>query len=211
MYSMALTRCSARRTTKAWSHQPLTVKDGEAVCELPGRDVGSGVGNPHAATVLARCALHAGHRPLAFDDADREVRPTGPALALGDQSQEFDFTVLQYRTGPKNENADVPSRYPLPTTVDETGARADSTEKVIAHAKPATWIDTEQLGTGEVHRLFDLHFQEELECNKNVVFGTDHPEVIRCSGRLTRVAWDALSRVHPVKGMHSLRGVPGSL
>ncbi|KAK3275798.1 hypothetical protein CYMTET_16085 [Cymbomonas tetramitiformis] len=38
--------------------------------------------------------------------------------------QEFDFSV-QYRPGPKNENADVPSRYPLATTVDETGARLD--------------------------------------------------------------------------------------
>ncbi|KAK3282752.1 hypothetical protein CYMTET_9522 [Cymbomonas tetramitiformis] len=61
----------------------------------------------------------------------------------------------------------------------------------------------EQLGTGEVHRLFDLHYQEELECNRGGMFDTDRPEVARCSGRLTRAAWDALSQVQPVRGMHS--------
>ncbi|KAK3268685.1 hypothetical protein CYMTET_22825 [Cymbomonas tetramitiformis] len=61
----------------------------------------------------------------------------------------------------------------------------------------------EQLGTGEVHRLFDLHYQEELECNRGIMFDTDHPEVAGCSGRLTRAAWDALSQVQPVRGMHS--------
>ncbi|KAK3279905.1 hypothetical protein CYMTET_12233 [Cymbomonas tetramitiformis] len=61
--------------------------------------------------------------------------------------------------GPKNENADVPSRYPLPTTVDETGARLDR----------------------EGDRAREASYAE----------------------RLTHVAWDALSRVQPVRGMHS--------
>eukprot|EP00854_Cymbomonas_tetramitiformis_P014763 gene14763-biopygen15212 len=62
----------------------------------------------------------------------------------------------------------------------------------------------EQLGTGVVHRLFELHYQEELGCNRGVMFDTDHPEVTGCSGRLTRAAyWDALSQVQPVRGMHS--------
>ncbi|KAK3267930.1 hypothetical protein CYMTET_23541 [Cymbomonas tetramitiformis] len=157
---------------------------------------------------------------------------------------EFDFTV-QYRPGPKNENADAPSRYPLPTTVNETGSRRDrdgdrereasyverfqrgfvgDTICLVLAQEPLPGVEVnqeaqvanycerltrEQLGFGEVHRLFDLHLQEELECNKSVMFDTDHPEVVRrCSDRLTRVAWDALSRVHPVKGMHS--GVPAA-
>ncbi|KAK3233678.1 hypothetical protein CYMTET_56035 [Cymbomonas tetramitiformis] len=61
----------------------------------------------------------------------------------------------------------------------------------------------EQLGTSAVHRLFDVHYEEELECSRGVMFDTDHPEVARCSGRLMRVARDALSQVHPVTAMHS--------
>ncbi|KAK3253478.1 hypothetical protein CYMTET_37274 [Cymbomonas tetramitiformis] len=62
------------------------------------------------------------HSPLTtlMEKADLQGQHLRWAISL----QEFDFSV-QYRPGPKNENADVPSRYPLPTTVDETGARLD--------------------------------------------------------------------------------------
>eukprot|EP00854_Cymbomonas_tetramitiformis_P008504 gene8504-biopygen8623 len=98
--------------------------------------------------------------------------------------QEFDFTV-QYRPGPKNEKADVPSRYvrgfadviclalarepPRGVEINPEAQVANYCERLVR----------EQLGTGEVHRLFDLHYQEELECNRSVMFDTDHPEVAR--------------------------------
>eukprot|EP00854_Cymbomonas_tetramitiformis_P034066 gene34066-biopygen9257 len=47
--------------------------------------------------------------------------------------QESDFTV-QYRPGAKNSNADVPSRYPLPSTTDETGARHEREKASALHA-----------------------------------------------------------------------------
>ncbi|KAK3247454.1 hypothetical protein CYMTET_43050 [Cymbomonas tetramitiformis] len=59
--------------------------------------------------------------------------------------QEFDFTV-QYRPGPKNENADVPSRYPLPTTVDETGARLD---REGDRAREASYVERCVRGLGD--------------------------------------------------------------
>ncbi|KAK3278234.1 hypothetical protein CYMTET_13819 [Cymbomonas tetramitiformis] len=111
--------------------------------------------------------------------------------------QEFDFTV-QYRPGAKNSNADVPSPYPLPSTMDETGARHER-EKVANYCK---MVAREQLGTGPVHRLFDLHHQEELECDHTVMFDTDQPELVVDSGRLARAAWKALSLVRPTRGTH---------
>ncbi|KAK3247245.1 hypothetical protein CYMTET_43249 [Cymbomonas tetramitiformis] len=175
------------------------------------------------------------HSPLTtlMEKGDLQGQHLRWAISL----QEFEFTV-QYRPGPKNENADVPSRYPLPSTADETGARLDREgdrareagraerptrcftdiiclevtrepplgPEVSPEAQVANYCENmvrEQLGTSAVHRLFDVHYQEELECNKGVMFDTDHPEVARCSGRLTRVAWDALSQVRPIRGMHS--------
>ncbi|KAK3274948.1 hypothetical protein CYMTET_16901 [Cymbomonas tetramitiformis] len=175
------------------------------------------------------------HSPLTtlMEKGDLQGQHLRWAISL----QEFEFTV-QYRPGPKNENADVPSRYPLPSTADETGARLDREGdrareagraerltrcftdticlevtrepplglEVSPEAQVANYCENmvrEQLGTSAVHRLFDVHYQEELECNKGVMFDTDHPEVARCSGRLTRVAWDALSQVRPIRGMHS--------
>ncbi|KAK3283870.1 hypothetical protein CYMTET_8448 [Cymbomonas tetramitiformis] len=58
----------------------------------------------------------------------------------------------------------------------------------------------EQLSTGPVHRLFDLHHQDELECNHTVLFDTDQPELVVDSGRLARAAWKALSLVRPTRG-----------
>eukprot|EP00854_Cymbomonas_tetramitiformis_P034587 gene34587-biopygen33923 len=61
----------------------------------------------------------------------------------------------------------------------------------------------EQLGTGPVHRgLFDLHHQDELECNHAALFDTDQPELVVDSGRLARAAWKALSLVRPTRGTH---------
>ncbi|KAK3277858.1 hypothetical protein CYMTET_14162 [Cymbomonas tetramitiformis] len=62
------------------------------------------------------------HSPLTtlMEKTDLQGRHLRWAISL----QEFDFAV-QYRPGPKNENADVPSRYLLSTTVNETGARLE--------------------------------------------------------------------------------------
>ncbi|KAK3288393.1 hypothetical protein CYMTET_4128 [Cymbomonas tetramitiformis] len=174
------------------------------------------------------------HSPLTtlMEKADLQGQHLRWAISL----QEFDFTV-QYRPGAKNSNADVPSRYPLPSTMDETGARHER-EKVTAlhagvgevctkgfcdylcfmlagdvspgeEATPEVQVANyckraavEQLGTGPVHRLFDVHHQEELECNHVDMFDTDLPELVTDSGRLARAAWKALSLVRPTRGTH---------
>ncbi|KAK3270982.1 hypothetical protein CYMTET_20647 [Cymbomonas tetramitiformis] len=64
-----------------------------------------------------------------------------------------------------------------------------------------------QIGTGPIHRLFDVHHKEELECNQAVLFDTDYPEVVVDSGRLARAAWKALSLVRPTRGTHG-EGTP---
>ncbi|KAK3242503.1 hypothetical protein CYMTET_47812 [Cymbomonas tetramitiformis] len=174
------------------------------------------------------------HSPLTtlMEKADLQGQHLRWAISL----QEFDFTV-QYRPGAKNSNADVPSRYPLPTTTDETGARHEREKVTALHAgvgevrrkdfrdhlcfmlagevspgdevtpevQVANYckrVAVEQLGTGPVHRLFDLHHQEELECNQAVMFDTDLPELVIDSGRLARAAWKALSLSRPTRGTH---------
>ncbi|KAK3237780.1 hypothetical protein CYMTET_52162 [Cymbomonas tetramitiformis] len=166
------------------------------------------------------------HSPLTtlMEKADLQGQHLRWAISL----QEFDFTV-QYRPGAKNSNADVPSRYPLPSTTDETGARHEREKTAALHAgvgevhtkdfcdsvcfmlagdtspgEEATpevqvanyckMAAVEQLGTGPVHRLFDSHHQEELECNHGDMFDTYLPELVIDSGRLARAAWKALSK-----------------
>eukprot|EP00854_Cymbomonas_tetramitiformis_P034276 gene34276-biopygen23631 len=179
------------------------------------------------------------HSPLTtlMEKSDLQGQHLRWAISL----QEFDFTV-QYRPGAKNINADVPSRYPLPSTTDETGARHDREDTSALHAgvgefcaksfcdslcftlagDPPIGVEAtpevqianyckivarEQLGTGPVHRLFDLHYQEELECHHTVLFDTDQPELVVDSGRLARAAWKALSLVRPTRGTHG-EGTP---
>ncbi|KAK3276333.1 hypothetical protein CYMTET_15581 [Cymbomonas tetramitiformis] len=71
------------------------------------------------------------HSPLTtlMEKSDLQGQHLRWAISL----QEVDFTV-QYRPGAKNSNADVPSRYPLPSTPDETGARHDREEASALHA-----------------------------------------------------------------------------
>ncbi|KAK3235925.1 hypothetical protein CYMTET_53919 [Cymbomonas tetramitiformis] len=71
--------------------------------------------------------------------------------------------------------------------------------QVANHCKMAA---IEQLGTGPVHRLFDLHHQDEFECNHAALFDTDQPELVVDSGRLARAAGKALSLVRPTRGTH---------
>ncbi|KAK3283157.1 hypothetical protein CYMTET_9141 [Cymbomonas tetramitiformis] len=174
------------------------------------------------------------HSPLTtlMEKADLQGQHLRWAISL----QEFDFTV-QYRPGAKNSNIDVPSRYPLPSTTDETGAKHEREKVSVLHAgvgevdtesfcdslcvmlardPPAgeevtpevqvanycKMVTSEQLGTSPVYRLFDLHQQEELECNHVALFDTDQPELVVDSGRLARAAWKALSLVRPTRGTH---------
>ncbi|KAK3260606.1 hypothetical protein CYMTET_30450 [Cymbomonas tetramitiformis] len=174
------------------------------------------------------------HSPLTtlMEKSDLQGQHLRWAISL----HEFDFTV-QYRPGAKNSNADVPSRYPLPSTTDETGARHEREKATALHAgvgevytkdfcdslcfmlagdtSPGEEVTPEvqvanhckmaaieQLGTGPVHRLFDLHHQDELECNHAALFDTYQPELVVDSGRLARAAWKALSLVRPTRGTH---------
>ncbi|KAK3249102.1 hypothetical protein CYMTET_41460 [Cymbomonas tetramitiformis] len=173
------------------------------------------------------------HSPLTtlMERTDLQGQHLRCAISL----QEFDFTV-RYRPGPQNENAEVPSRYQLPSTTDETGARlershgepieasylehcergfCDSWCKLLTEDPPiGDEVDPElqianycllqareQLGTGPVHRLFDVHHREELECNVGTLFDTDLPDSYGDTGRLQYAAWKALSQVQPATGM----------
>eukprot|EP00854_Cymbomonas_tetramitiformis_P034369 gene34369-biopygen27286 len=139
-----------------------------------------------------------------MEKSDLQGRHLRWAISL----QEFEFTV-QYRPGPKNENADVPSRYPLPSTMDETGARLDregdhAREAGCAERQGRGFADTVCLALArEPPRGMETNPETQVANSRGVMFDIDHPEVARCSGRLTRAAWDALSQVHPVRGMHS--------
>jgi hypothetical protein len=62
------------------------------------------------------------HRPLLW--LLTAANPTGQQARWVLSLQEFDYTV-RHRAGVTNQNADVPSRFPLPTTADTTGARLD--------------------------------------------------------------------------------------
>ncbi|KAK3288114.1 hypothetical protein CYMTET_4419 [Cymbomonas tetramitiformis] len=195
--------------------------------------------------------LHGAHFTLATDHSPlttlmEKSDLQGQHLRWAISLHEFDFTV-QYCPGTKNSNnADVPSRYPLPSTTDETGARHDREDTSALHAgvgefcaksfcnslcftlagDPPIGVEAtpevqvanyckmvarEQLGTGPVHRLFDLHYQEELECHNTVLFDTDQPELVVDSGRLARAAWKALSLVRSTRDAVELEVLPGDL
>ena len=62
------------------------------------------------------------HRPLLWLlTADN---PTGQQARWVLTLQEFNYTI-RHRPGVTNQNADVPSRFPMPTTADTTGSRFD--------------------------------------------------------------------------------------
>lgn len=60
------------------------------------------------------------HQPLQYLMAHQSLTGMHARWALS--LQEFEFTV-EHRPGSKHQNADVPSRYPLPSSVDLTDAR----------------------------------------------------------------------------------------
>ena len=63
------------------------------------------------------------HRPLLW--LLTSDNPTGQQARWVLAVQEFNFTI-RHRPGVTNQNADVPSRFPLPSTADTTGSRLDS-------------------------------------------------------------------------------------
>ncbi|KAK3243339.1 hypothetical protein CYMTET_47009 [Cymbomonas tetramitiformis] len=204
---------------------------------------GSGLGGTYLEAVLYLHGVHftlvTDHSPLTtlMEKADLQGQHLRWAISL----QEFEFSV-QYRPGAKNSNADVPSRYPLPSEQDETGARREREELASLHASMGERYERglcdltafaladdplsgeeatpdvqmanvcaleirRQIGNGPVHRLFDVHHKDELECNRAVLFDTDYPELVVDSGRLARAAWKALSQLRPTRGTHG-EGTP---
>jgi transposase InsO family protein len=69
------------------------------------------------------------HRPLQWLMANRELQGKHARWAL--IMQEFDFQIV-HRPGTAHANADIPSRFPLPDTLDTTGARLDDEEQQAA-------------------------------------------------------------------------------
>jgi hypothetical protein len=65
------------------------------------------------------------HAPLVWLMGNNDL--TGQYARWSLILQEYDFTVV-HRPGVKHQNADTLSRFPLPTTADETGARMDLEE-----------------------------------------------------------------------------------
>jgi hypothetical protein len=54
--------------------------------------------------------------------------------------QEFTF-IITHRAGITHQNADMPSRYPQPSKVDNTGARLDE-EHISAVTTPGIWTSS---------------------------------------------------------------------
>jgi len=76
--------------------------------------------------------LHTDHRPLLWLLTAKE--PTGQQARWVLSLQEYQFSLV-HRPGAKNI-ADMPSRYPLDTTTDTTGARLNATGEPLQHPLP---------------------------------------------------------------------------
>jgi len=99
------------------------------------------------------------HRPLLW--LLTAPNPTGQQARWILSLQEYDFTI-RHRPGSANVNADVPSRFPLPTTVDVTGARLDSG----SYNGPLPKVVFGPVGTGtpvQPYRLEDAPPELQLE------------------------------------------------
>jgi hypothetical protein len=77
--------------------------------------------------------LHTDHRPLLWLLTAKE--PTGQQARWVLSLQEYTFSIV-HKEG-KSNIADLPSRFPLPTTADGTGARLDATGEPWQHPLPA--------------------------------------------------------------------------
>eukprot|EP00854_Cymbomonas_tetramitiformis_P034110 gene34110-biopygen13193 len=198
-------------------------------------------GEEYICVAISRSLSKTERQYASFQGEMLAVVWAGQHLRWAISLQEFEFSV-QYRPGAKNSNADVPSRYPLPSEQDETGARREREELASLHASMGERYERglcdltafaladdplsgeeatpdvqmanvcaleirRQIGNGPVHRLFDVHHKDELECNRAVLFDTDYPELVVDSGRLARAAWKALSQLRPTRGTHG-EGTP---
>ena len=103
------------------------------------------------------------HRPLTFLMENENLTGQHARWALA--MQEFDFTI-QYRKGLEHVNVDVPSRFPLPSHEDGTGARLDvdpaDQEEVtpfIPRAPPAppSWPEPKPHFEAPIHSTVSVH------------------------------------------------------
>ena len=92
------------------------------------------------------------HRPLLWLLTAPE--PTGQQYRWVLALQEYDY-VIRHRPGVTHTNADVPSRNPLPTTVDVTGARLDREED--DYTGPLPMVVFGPVGTGTPVPVYRLH------------------------------------------------------
>lgn len=76
--------------------------------------------------------LHTDHRPLLWLLNSKE--PTGQQARWILALQDYSFSLV-HKPGAKNL-ADLPSRHPMPTAVDTTGARLDETGAPLVHSLP---------------------------------------------------------------------------
>ena len=79
-------------------------------------------------------ALVSDHRPLTYLMQNENLTGQHARWALA--MQEFDFTI-EYRKGLEHINADVPSRFPLPSHEDGTGARLDPDPADMEEVSPS--------------------------------------------------------------------------
>jgi hypothetical protein len=89
-----------------------------------------------------RFRLVTDHEPLTWLMQARNL--TGKHARWGVVLSQFDFDI-EHRAGARNQCADVPSRFPLPSTMDNTGARLDGD---CADASTQTNFQTD-VGLGE--------------------------------------------------------------
>ena len=95
------------------------------------------------------------HRPLTYLVTNNNL--TGQHARWALSLQEYDFTI-EYRKGADHANADVPSRFPLPSHEDGTGARLDNDPEDLEGISPAPPPPQQEAHLHSTFSSHDLHW-----------------------------------------------------
>jgi hypothetical protein len=147
------------------------------------------------------------HQPLSWLVRTPEL--TGQSARWAMSLQDYQFTIV-HRPGVKHQNADFPSRFPLATTEDPSGARLDeewpATDNLLSTAAVAT-LATEPLESASAvlahHALAQL--QLGAECGDFAGHTTCVADMLPLSHRLIRSADDGGMLGRHLQRMQQLR------
>ena len=101
------------------------------------------LGSPHKFTLITD------HQPLQWLMSTPNLVGQHARWAL--TLQEMDFTIV-HRAGSNHQNVDVPSRFPLSTTFDGTGARLDEDDDPVPHSRTAAIQPISTSGAAEADK-----------------------------------------------------------